>query len=75
LQQEPDAWLKSVRPAATSAPVPTTATLDIQAMIDERAAARRSRNFARADQIRAMLDAQGVILEDRPDGKTEWRRA
>jgi cysteinyl-tRNA synthetase len=47
----------------------------IEAFIAERVAARKARDFARADQIRADLLAQGVILEDRPDGRTDWRRA
>ena len=46
----------------------------IRLAIDERLAARRARNFARADEIRADLAAQGVVLEDGPAGTT-WRRS
>lgn len=44
----------------------------IEALIAERAAAKKAKNFARADQIRADLLAQGVVLEDGPAGTT-WR--
>jgi cysteinyl-tRNA synthetase len=44
----------------------------IQALIDQRATAKKGRDFARADQIRADLLAQGVILEDSSSGTT-WR--
>ena len=47
---------------------------DIEALIVERKEARTSKNFARADQIRDDLIAQGILLEDGPDG-TSWRRA
>ncbi|MGB8274452.1 MAG: cysteine--tRNA ligase [Alphaproteobacteria bacterium] len=43
--------------------------------IAAREAARKARNFNEADRIRAELESQGVMLEDRPGGKTEWRRA
>jgi cysteinyl-tRNA synthetase len=46
----------------------------IDQLIAERIAARRSRNFARADAIRAELAAQNIILEDSAAGTT-WRRA
>ena len=44
----------------------------IEALIAERTAAKKAKDFARADQIRADLAAQGVILEDGPAG-TSWR--
>jgi cysteinyl-tRNA synthetase len=44
----------------------------IRLLIDERADARATRNFAKADQIRNQLAELGVTLEDRPDG-TIWR--
>jgi cysteinyl-tRNA synthetase len=47
----------------------------IEALIADRMQARKERRFADADHIRAELAAEGIILEDRPDGTTEWRRA
>ena len=40
----------------------------IEALIAERAAAKKERNFARADEIRAELTAMGVSLEDTKEG-------
>jgi len=48
---------------------------EIERRIGERAAARRAKNWAESDRIRDELAKAGVILEDRPDGRTEWRRA
>jgi cysteinyl-tRNA synthetase len=46
---------------------------EIEAMMEERFAARRNRDFARADQIRDDLAARGILLEDTPQG-TKWKR-
>lgn len=45
----------------------------IDALITERNQARETRDFARSDEIRDQLKAQGIILEDTPQG-TRWRR-
>jgi len=45
----------------------------IQALVDERSQAKRTRNFARADAIRNELAAKGVVIEDSRDG-VRWKR-
>lgn len=47
---------------------------DVEALIEERQAARKERNFARADEIRDQLAAQGIILKDSREG-VKWTRA
>ena len=47
---------------------------DIEALIAERTAARKQKDFARADAIRAELLEKGIILEDTRQGVT-WKRA
>ncbi|MFM7012106.1 MAG: cysteine--tRNA ligase [Betaproteobacteria bacterium] len=48
---------------------------EIEALIAARAEAKKAKNFAGADQIRATLKAAGVELDDKPGGLTQWRRA
>jgi cysteinyl-tRNA synthetase len=47
---------------------------EIEALIEARAAARKSRDFKESDRIRDDLAAAGILLEDQPGGKTLWRR-
>jgi cysteinyl-tRNA synthetase len=46
---------------------------EIEALIEERQAARRDRSFARSDEIRDLLAEKGIILEDTKDG-VRWKR-
>ena len=47
----------------------------IEEQIAARVAAKQAKDFAKADGIRKALLEQGVVLEDKPGGITEWRRA
>ncbi len=64
LQQAPDVWFRGGAEDSAA----------IEAAIAERITARKSRNFARADEIRAELAERGILLEDGPQGTT-WRRS
>jgi cysteinyl-tRNA synthetase len=44
---------------------------EIEGLVAERAAAKKEKNFARADEIRDILTEKGIILKDTPQG-TEW---
>ena len=46
---------------------------DIEALIEERQTARKEKNWKRADEIRDTLKAQGIVLEDTPQG-VKWHR-
>jgi cysteinyl-tRNA synthetase len=48
-------------------------TSKINGLIESRATARRSRDFAEADRIRSELAGMGVEVEDRKDGTTTWK--
>ena len=61
--------------AQTAAPaVDGELAAKVEALIAERAAAKKAKNYARADEIRAELTAMGVTLKDTPAG-TEWTLA
>ena len=55
LQQDPEEAAAEIEP-------------EVQALIDERQAARKAKDFARADEIRDQLKAMGITLKDTPQG-------
>ncbi|MGN0858852.1 MAG: cysteine--tRNA ligase [Stenotrophomonas sp.] len=66
LQQDPAQWFNHGGNADDDA--------RIQALVDERVAAKAARDFARADAIRQQLTDEGIVLEDTPAG-VRWKRA
>jgi cysteinyl-tRNA synthetase len=47
---------------------------EIDALVGERQAARKRRDFAASDRIRDQLAGSGIILEDSRDGGIRWKR-
>ena len=68
-QQSPDDYLKRGRKP------PSLADAEIEAKLEQRRAARKARDFALSDRIRDELQTAGILLEDKPGGVSEWRRA
>jgi cysteinyl-tRNA synthetase len=64
LESEPEDWLKGAQ---------ASDRILIDQLVADRIQARNSRDFAKADQIRARLLGLGILLEDGPSGTT-WRR-
>jgi cysteinyl-tRNA synthetase len=86
LQQSPDAYLKRGSKLGTAGITENSDAMvaagqavlsdaQIEQLIAERRAARAAKNFAESDRIRDQLSAAGVMLEDKPGGLSEWRRA
>ncbi len=64
LQQDPATFLQGARGTG----------IDVQAIVDQRSAAKKRKDFALADRLRGELEAAGIVLEDKPGGLTEWRK-
>src|SRR5690606_24334945 len=76
LQADPAVYLRS--PTRYQKDAPAGDGLDdaqIDAMVQARSLAKQQKNFAEADRLRDALNAQGIELEDKPGGVTNWRRA
>jgi cysteinyl-tRNA synthetase len=77
LYLQPEEFLHKTR-SVTLTPEPATLVLEgqrVELLIAERRAARTAKNFKESDRIRDELTQAGIILEDKPDGTTTWRRA
>jgi cysteinyl-tRNA synthetase len=74
LTLEPEQWFR-LSPPGTRATGASFDDAEIQRLVDARIAARKAKDFAESDRIRDQLAAAGVIVEDKPGGKSTWRRA
>ncbi|MGV8894170.1 MAG: cysteine--tRNA ligase [Burkholderiaceae bacterium] len=78
LQRDADDFLKGRNAANDVAQDLDASSLsedEIESMINARAEAKKSRNFAEADRIRAALLSSRIVLEDKAGSTTDWRRS
>ena len=66
LYQNPESWFKQ----GAGGPLDEN---EINRLIEERALAKKEKNYARADEIRNQLKSAGIVLEDTPSGTT-WKK-
>jgi cysteinyl-tRNA synthetase len=76
---EPDQFLRKTAKRRAEAGAGTATSsgwtdAQIEDLLAQRAAARKTKNFAESDRIRDELVAGGILLEDQPGGRTLWRR-
>ena len=69
-----DSVFDVLKPSANELSADGLSDADVEAKIAERNAAKKSKDFARADQVRKDLAAQGIILEDTKEG-VRWKRS
>ena len=77
LKVDPEDWArrsKGAMPGQTAAAGTQLTDAAIEALIQARIEARQARDWAQSDRIRDELVQAGIILEDKPGGKTVWRR-
>ncbi len=68
LQQDPNEWLGYGQPGGD------VDASEIEKLLAERQEAKASKDYARADEIRAKLDEMNIVIEDTPQGP-KWRKA
>ena len=67
LQKDPEDWFKGGASSDDQA--------EFDAIAKRREVARAAKDWAAADAARDEATAKGIVLEDKPDGSTEWRKA
>jgi cysteinyl-tRNA synthetase len=65
---------EKLRALGISTDGPTLSDAEVEALVAERQAARKRRDFAASDRIRDYLAERGIILEDSRDGGVRWKR-
>ncbi|MEI7669436.1 MAG: cysteine--tRNA ligase [Pseudomonadota bacterium] len=65
LQQNPDEWFKGTISSENAW---------IDELVEKRVLAKKSKNWAESDKIRNELKDKGIIVEDKPDGTSNWRK-
>ncbi|HML96795.1 MAG TPA: cysteine--tRNA ligase [Thermodesulfobacteriota bacterium] len=69
LEYDPSEYLQSIKLQKKAGAISSE---EIEGLIEERNAARKEKNWKRADEIRDYLSDKGILLEDKPEG-TLWR--
>lgn len=76
LQRDPSSYLQSPSRYQRGGAAPGALSNEqIDELVAARSQAKRERNFALADSLREQLQENGIELEDKPGGVTQWRRA
>jgi cysteinyl-tRNA synthetase len=80
LRVDPAEWFRRsmnlpTESGAGGAPRVVLTDVEVEQRVEARLDARRAKNFVESDRIRDELAAAGVIVEDKPGGKSTWRRA
>lgn len=64
----------AAKPDAPTATPDGLSDAAIADLVAQRVEARKAKNFAESDRLRDILQAEGIVLIDKPGGTTEWRR-
>ena len=62
------------RPKLPPSELSTVTDEEIEGKLIERNEARKQKDFKKADEIRQFLASHGIVIEDKPDGTSRWKR-
>jgi cysteinyl-tRNA synthetase len=76
MTRQKNKWNEKYDTSISPPPLPLRVADDqqVQQKVDERNEARMRKDFKRADEIKAELKVLGIIIEDKPDGTSRWKR-
>ncbi|HEX6827002.1 MAG TPA: DALR domain-containing protein, partial [Nitrospiraceae bacterium] len=77
-ERPPIAMPRTGEMSQSDTPLPLRAQLladaEVQLKVDQRNEARKQKDFKKADEIRQFLADHGIVIEDKPDGTSRWKR-